>query len=331
MPSSDSSFFWIIMAVVLFLILLALVFAAIYFLTRHAFHVIFDRPFPKPAYDRSPKEIKQDTIYGRGQNWFYSHRLEFQDLSIASYDRHELFAYYRPAQKKDTKLVVVLIHGWRDNPSNMAAFAQMYLEKSDCHILIPHLRAHGMSGGRYIGYGLPDSQDILMWTAFMEKRLEGPLSILYHGWSMGAAAVLIAAGSGHLPPSVIGVVADSPYDSLDHQLQHKIRQMYHFSPGFLLRGINRYAQKKLGYSINRISPIARADKISVPVLLIHGTADTFVPPSMSDALFEKIQSPKRILIVQDAEHIMSYDVAPSIYSSEIDQFMRACGINDLIV
>ena len=165
----------------------------------------------------------------------------------------------------------------------------------------------------------------------MENRLQVPLSILYHGWSMGAAAVLIAAGSGHLPPSVIGVVADSPYDSLDHQLQHKIRQMYHVSPGFLLHGISRLAQKILGYPISRISPISRADRISVPVLLIHGTADTFVPPIMSDALYERIQSPKRILIVQDAEHIMSYDVAPSIYSSEIDQFMRACGIADMTV
>lgn len=326
MPDTGSSALWIIWVLFILLFLAAVSAGLFYFLPKYMFHIIFDRPFPRPVYDRSPMEIKQDTIYGRGQNWFYSNRLDFQDLQITSYDGLELYAYYRPADKKDTKLMVVLLHGWRDTPAQMAAFAQMYLQKTDCHILIPHLRAHGMSRGNYIGYGLSDSQDLLMWTAYMERHLQGPLSILYHGWSMGASTALIAAGSGKLSDSVAGVVADCPYDSLENQLRFNIHERYQFAPEFLLKIVSRFVQKELGYTIGQVSPIARADKIKVPVLIIHGTSDTFVPTSMGEALYEKIQSPKRILLIQDAEHIMSYDVAPSSYSSEVDQFLKACGI-----
>ena len=184
-----------------------------------------------------------------------------------------------------------------------------------------------MSQGKYIGYGLSDSQDILTWTAYMEEHLAGPLSILYHGWSMGAATVLIAGGSGHLPPSVVGLIADSPYDNFENQLRHNIRRQYRFAPGILLHGISREARKKLGYTPHQISPIARAGKIKVPVLLIHGTSDTFVPGYMSEKIYEKIKSPKRILLVQEADHVMSFDVAPSTYSSEVDQFLKVCKID----
>ena len=326
MPNSGSPASWILLVFLIVLFLAGVILILLVFLARHAFHVIFDRPFARPAYDRSPMEIKQDTIYGRGQNWFYTNRLEFQDLQITSYDGLELYAYYRPAVKKDTRFMVVLIHGWSDTPSSMAAFAQMYLEKTDCHILIPHMRAHGMSQGKYIGYGLSDSQDILMWTSYMEAHLAGPLSVLYHGWSMGAATVLIAGGSGHLSASVVGLIADSPYDNFENQLRYNIRSRYRFAPGILLRGISRIAQKEIGYTPHQISPISLAGRINVPVLLIHGTSDTFVPSYMSEKIYEKIKSPKRILLIQDAEHVMSYDVAPSTYSSEVDQFLRACKI-----
>jgi len=328
LPTSDTPAYWIILSALILLVLTGVSIAAVYFISWRSFHDVFDRPFPRPAYDRSPMEIRQDTIYGRGQNWFYTNRLDFQDLQLRSYDGLDLFAYYRPARVKDNRKLVIFMHGWKDTASSMAAFAQLYLEKTDCHILIPHMRTHGMSGGRYIGFGLPDSQDILMWTSYMEEHLQGPLTILYHGWSMGAAAILIAAGSGHLSQSVAGVVVDSPYASFESQLRYNMKRKYHFAPGFLLTSVDHFIKKNLGYSIRKISPIARARKIEVPVLMIHGTKDTFVPTQMSEALFERIHSPKRLLLVQDAEHVMSYDVAPSTYSSEVEQFLRVCGFID---
>lgn len=315
----------VLLIVLSVLALAALVTLAVFVVALKGFHSIFDRPFPKPVYDRSPQEINQDLIYGRGQNWFYTNRLDFQNLFITSYDGLKLSAYYRPADKKDTRRLVILLHGWKDVPSVMAAFAQMYLAMGDCHILIPHLRAHGMSGGAYIGYGLADSEDLLMWTRYMESVIDMPLTVVYHGWSMGAATALIAAGSRQLPDSVAGVVADCPYASLDAQLRLIIRRRYRFAPTFLMRLISRNAKDRLGYGIEDVSPAVRASRISIPVLQIHGGLDTFVPPSASEEIYERIRSPKRLLVIEDAEHVMSYETAPSVYSSETERFLRVCG------
>ena len=323
--SGTASFVPWLIALMAVLAFVGLAFGLAYFFTLKCFHYIFDRPYPRPMYDRSPTEINQDTIFGRGQNWFYSNRLDFQDLSVKSYDGIRLIGYYRPAEKRDSKNLVILLHGWKDYPSVMGAFAQMYLEMDDCHILIPHMRAHGMSRGRYVGYGLADSQDLLTWIKYMDRRLGGHLSIVCHGWSMGAATALIAAGSRRMPASVKGIIADSPYSSLEEQLRHTIHRRYHFSPAMLISLIGRFAKKNLGYSVRQVSPKAYAANIRIPVLLIHGTADQFVLPSMSEELFDIIRAPKRLLFVQDAGHVMSYDAAPSSYSSEVEQLLRASG------
>ena len=104
MPHLNSTVSFLLIIGIILLLLGIVFFGALFLLSKRAFHVIFDRPFPRPAYDRSPMEINQDTIYGRGQNWFYTNRLDFKDLTITSYDGLELFAYYRPAAKSETRL-----------------------------------------------------------------------------------------------------------------------------------------------------------------------------------------------------------------------------------
>lgn len=316
---------WVLLAVIILLVLVLLYFAVIYLLGLRTFHKIFDRPDPRPVVDRSPQKINQDNVYGRGQNWFYTNRMDFLDITITAYDGVKLSAYYRPADRKESNQLVILLHGWRDHPSVMGAFAQLYLQKTDCHLLILHMRAHGMSTGKYIGYGLPDSQDLITWINYMRKILPKPLRVICHGWSMGAATVLLAAGSGRLPKEVTCVIADSSYASLVSQISEMMRRRYRFVPRLFLKEVSRITQKHVGYSLEKISPISLAGKIRIPVLLVHGSEDTFILPSASDEIFQKIRSQKRLLFIEGAEHVMAYDVAASTYSTEIDRLMEVSG------
>ncbi len=322
----DKVVFWIIIGSVSAVLLTALIALALYVASLKAFHKIFDRPFPRPPYDKSPLQIKQDTIFGRGKNWFYTNRMDFMDLQITSYDGLKLAAYYRPADDKKSKNLVVLIHGWRDHPSDMGAYAQMYLNKMDCHILIPHLRAHGMSQGKHIGYGLFDSQDLIMWINYIRKHLAGPLKILVHGRSMGAATALMAAGSKKLPDGVLGIVADSPYDSLENQIQLVIQTRYHIRIKFFMKMISRIAASRIGFPVKRASVLDVAGRVKIPVLIFHGAEDTFVPVQMGEDVFNRLQCPKRMVVVEGAKHVMAYDTAPDQYTSEIGKFMKVCKV-----
>jgi hypothetical protein len=48
--------------------------------------------------------------------------------------------------------------------------------------------------------------------------------------------------------------------------------------------------------------LERAPRLRCPTLLIHGAADTLVPPQHSERLYEAITTPKRLERIDDAEH-----------------------------
>ncbi len=288
----------------------------------------FERPQPKPAYDKSPLSIDQSTIFGRGQNWFYSNRMNVLDWQMTAFDGIKLYAYFIPAAKKKTKEVVILVHGYNDMPSVMAAYAQLHLEKRDCHILIPHLRAHGMSDGKFVGYGLFDSQDIVMWMQYLETRLGDDIRIILHGRSMGAAAVLMAAGSGIAPESLIGVIADSSFDTLDNQMSFLMQRNYKFQFRPFINLVQKVALKRFGFPVEKAAPVKVAARIDVPVLIFHGTDDHLVPPEMGDNIYNNIRAPKRICLIEGAAHVMGYDAAPEKYSAEIDKFRDSLTDNE---
>jgi len=313
----------IVFSVVLFLLLLGSL--VLYVFGIRFFGIIFRRPAPRPHVDRSPKRISQDTIYGRGRNWFYAKRMEFQNLRMRSYDGLRLFAYYRPAQRKKCKKLVILVHGYQDHPSIMGAFAQLYLEKTDCHILIPHLRAHGMSYGNCVGYGLSDSQDILMWADDMKKRLGDTIEIVFHGRSMGAAAVLMAAGSKQIPAGLKGVISDSSFDSLANQLDETFYGSFFYKRRFVRQVVNHLLKTREGYSISKISPVFYASSIEVPVLLFHGKDDAVTPVNMSWSIYDKVPAPKRMVAIDGARHGMCYNDATKRYSMELENFLQICG------
>ena len=64
-------------------------------------------------------------------------------------------------------------------------------------------------------------------------------------------------------------------------------------------------------------------KATVPILLIHGDADTFVPVSMCEEIYENIASPKQKLIVKGATHAESYYKDKVGYEKALDQFITS--------
>ena len=64
------------------------------------------------------------------------------------------------------------------------------------------------------------------------------------------------------------------------------------------------ARSKYGYLpvdlvlTERYDSLAKIGTVSAPVLFIHGTGDRYVPPAMSERLYQAARGPKRLLLVQ---------------------------------
>ena len=59
----------------------------------------------------------------------------------------------------------------------------------------------------------------------------------------------------------------------------------------------------------------------MPILFIHGEADTFVPCSMCEEIYEHCASPKSKLIVSGAAHAESYYKDMESYEAALTEFI----------
>jgi len=61
--------------------------------------------------------------------------------------------------------------------------------------------------------------------------------------------------------------------------------------------------------------------VHMPVLIVHGTADQFVAPQFSEALFEAAQEPKNLLMVPGGNHNNSMNLGRQAYSQAIQNLL----------
>jgi hypothetical protein len=61
----------------------------------------------------------------------------------------------------------------------------------------------------------------------------------------------------------------------------------------------------------------------MPLLVVHGLDDRYVPPRFSQQLFEAAQEPKRLLLVPGASHNNSMSLAGRSYGQALEKLMRA--------
>ena len=97
-------------------------------------------------------------------------------------------------------------------------------------------------------------------------------------------------------PNIVSVYDVSRSDNIDYIVMELIE-------GITLK---EYIAKKGKLSIKEASTLDAVSKTKCPILFIHGTADTFVPCSMSQAAYDVCASEKQLILVDGARHGYSY-------------------------
>jgi hypothetical protein len=181
---------------------------------------------------------------------------------------------------------VILLHGQGDNRSGMLGPAGMLL-KHGFAVLLPDGRAHGTSGGAIGTYGVFEADDLRRWFDWL-KTNQSPRCINALGDSMGGAEVLRSLDVEH---DYCAVVAESPFATFQEAAFDRLGQQFSTGPWLgrrLLRpafGIGlAYARLKYRVDLGQASPKDAVAASHVPVLLIHGLADTNLPPRHSEMI-----------------------------------------------
>jgi alpha-beta hydrolase superfamily lysophospholipase len=143
-------------------------------------------------------------------------------------------------------------------------------------------------------YALGDTEweDVDAALAFAAER--GATDVVLMGWSMGGATVLQTATRSPHRDIVRGLVLESPVVDWVTALLHQGRRLGLANPfrrGVLSMISGRWGGRMTGQrqpiDLGRLDFVTRADELTVPILLLHSSGDTFVPADASRALAQR--------------------------------------------
>ncbi len=230
------------------------------------------------------------------------------------------FMQEQPGGTGATHNWALLVHGYGGSHVWMQDHAERYYAHG-YHTLLPDLRGCGKSEGRYMGMGWLDRRDLLCWIRWIAKR-DPEASIVLHGVSMGAAAVMMTAGE-NTPEQVKAFVEDCGYTGAWDIFASELKLRFHLPPFPVLYAADLMARIRAGYGFREASALRQTAKCSKPMLFIHGSEDRFVPFRMQDAVYRaKPGSNKRKVVADGADHAVAHYAMGDRYWDEVFGFLR---------
>jgi uncharacterized protein len=213
---------------------------------------------------------------------------------------------------------VILLHGQGDNRASMLGPAAIFLRHGYA-VLLPDARAHGLSGGQIGTYGVLEADDIRRWFEWLQQA-ESPHCVDGLGDSMGGAELLSSLDAER---GFCAVVAESAFASFREAAYDRLGQQFSTGPWLgrtllspaLAIGV-AYTRLRYGIDFWSADPAATVASSRVPVLLIHGLADTNLPPRHS----EMIKAGNQAVVLWEpvaADHCGASSAAPAEYERRV--------------
>lgn len=241
----------------------------------------------------------------------------YEEVSILSHDGKKLFGrYYHVA---DGAPVEIQCHGYRGAALRDFCGGAKLARALGHNILLIDQRGSGKSEGGCTSFGILERYDVLGWAKYVANRF--PEAKLYLvGISMGAATVLMCRELP-LPENVVGIIADCPYDTPENIIRKVVSGLGFPIDATML--MERGAARLFGgFSLRAADALRAVGKGGVPVLLLHGEDDTFVPCSMSRNIANAATGDLTLLTFPHADHGLSFTSDPDRYQNAIRDFIR---------
>lgn len=240
-----------------------------------------------------------------------------EEISITSHDGLRLFGrYYHTA---DGAPLQILFHGYRSLALRDCAGSYILAKKMGFNVLAVDQRSHGRSEGKTITFGIHERKDCLTWINYAAKRFGAEKPIVLSGLSMGGATVLSVTELA-LPENVCCVIADCPYSS-PKTIIRKVCKDRGFPEKLVYPFIRFGARLFGGFSVEESSAEEAVKSCKIPILLLHGEADRFVPCDMSRSIYSNCRSAVQLHTFPNAGHCLAYMIDPLRYEDVTVHFL----------
>lgn len=171
-------------------------------------------------------------------------------------------------------------------------------------ILVIDYRGFGGSKGNFPSESQLYADSEIAWNYLTKNRRILPKNIVIYGESLGGA---IALNLAIKHPEAKAIIMQSAFTSMGETI--KSRNFYNLFPVDLIL-------------TQKFDSIGKIRDLKIPVLLIHGTADTVVPAYMSQQLYDSAPEPKQLLLIPDKGHFNIYEPGNNSYLQAIAKFIH---------
>ena len=252
----------------------------------------------------------------KSHQWLTDHNA--MNVYTTSEDGLNLHGLWIPAA--DAKGTVLFAHGYRSTMLVDFGFAFEYYYNAGMNLLIPEQRCHGESQGRFITFGVKESADMKKWISFHNEQF-GSFPMILSGISMGASTMMYLADE-QLPHNVKGIIADCGFTSPKEIISKVYRSVIHLPTVPTIWITDLCARIFAHFSLDEQDSRITLSKSRLPILMIHGTDDDFVPCEMTKEAYALCTGEKRLLLVAGADHGVSFLVDRDGYSAMIQKFLE---------
>lgn len=245
--------------------------------------------------------------------------LPFEELEIRSRDGLTLRADLLRGDA-DAGVTVIFCHGYKSEPAwDFAAMYDFY-KAQGYNLMYLHMRAHGKSEGRYIGFGALDRYDLVLWAEKAAELFPGS-SVFFHGMSMGAAAALQSAELP-LPENICGIIADCGFSCTDEVFRNLVGKVYHIPATPFVNIFELINLVTAGYGFRDGDSVRSMQRGKTPLLYICGDSDIYVPVDMAMRIFDACTAEKELLLVPGAGHAAAYMLETGKYQNAVTEFIK---------
>ncbi|MEK6564003.1 MAG: alpha/beta fold hydrolase [Candidatus Omnitrophota bacterium] len=194
------------------------------------------------------------------------------------------------------KSVVIIAHGFFTSKESVL-LKKLKDGLSDSYdIIMFDFRGHGRSSGLF-SWTTYESHDLKAVIEHAKARYE---IIGLIGFSLGAAISINVLPVTQGVDSFVAVSAPSDFDKIEYhfwKLNPEEDIFYNLGEGGKGKGI-----RPGPFWLKKQKPIEAVDKITVPVLYIHGDKDWVVGCNHSKKLYEKTAAKKKVAIIKNGTH-----------------------------
>ena len=238
-----------------------------------------------------------------------------EDVYIESFDKLKLHARYYEENKAHK--TAILLHGYKGTAYRDFNCISKILFQEGYNILLVDQRAHGLSKGHVITFGVRETKDLLRWIDYLNNKHNNS-EILLVGVSMGAFTMLNAADK---IDKDIKIIADCPYASPKEILRNTIKSIH--LPVWLFYPLLNLTCHIFGReSLNKTSAYDTVKNSDNKILIIHGDKDHVIPCINSQKLADTCPNKIRYELFKNADHGASALVDYNRYHKVVKEFLN---------